>query len=592
MLQNIRDNSTGIGAKILVGLIALTFLITGGLSAIQFGGGEPEVAVVNDRPITEREFLRALDQQRRQALQFVSDPALIDESQLRASVMRQLVESTAVLTQAEARGMSFSDGQLDNVLLQTPEFQIDGQFDSNRFDQVIGQLGYSRTGFREWMKTRVIADQLNQGLASSAFAAPATVSAAMLLEGQTRSVRVQGVTAADQVVTATPDQAALEALYEQNLIAWQLPEQLTAEYVLLSRDAQIDLDAVDEADVRDAYDRYVAGLQSNQETRASHILLTGDDSLAKAIAAKARLDAGEAFAAVAGELSDDTLSAEAGGDLGFAAAGTYVPEFESALNALSVGQVSEPVQTQFGHHLIQLTEAREQTADSFESKAVQLRRQLAEQATRLEFESLAEEMANIAFSGDLEEVSELLGVDIMTSDAFSRDAGTGVMSNLGVRIAAFGEEVLERGENSSLLEIDAGVLVLRVVDRVEPRTQTLNEVRDELVRVWSAKARSDAATAAAELLLTQLSGEPLTLGRVASNDLPQPLVNQIFAMPRNSTDVIVLDSGDAWAVELISVAQGEGSDAESMRGFLASQYARQSQAALGNWARENATVER
>ncbi|WP_420550601.1 SurA N-terminal domain-containing protein [Litorivicinus lipolyticus] len=592
MLQNIRDNSTGIGAKILVGLIALTFLITGGLSAIQFGGGEPEVAVVNDRPITEREFLRALDQQRRQALQFVSDPALIDESQLRASVMRQLVESTAVLTQAEARGMSFSDGQLDNVLLQTPEFQIDGQFDSNRFDQVIGQLGYSRTGFREWMKTRVIADQLNQGLASSAFAAPATVSAAMLLEGQTRSVRVQGVTAADQVVTATPDQAALEALYEQNLIAWQLPEQLTAEYVLLSRDAQIDLDAVDEADVRDAYDRYVAGLQSNQETRASHILLTGDDSLAKAIAAKARLDAGEAFAAVAGELSDDTLSAEAGGDLGFAAAGTYVPEFESALNALTVGQVSEPVQTQFGHHLIQLTEAREQTADSFESKAVQLRRQLAEQATRLEFESLAEEMANIAFSGDLEEVSELLGVDIVTSAAFSRDAGEGVMSNLGVRIAAFGEEVLERGENSSLLEIDAGVLVLRVVDRVEPRTQTLNEVRDELVRVWSAKARSDAATAAAELLLTQLSGEPLTLGRVASNDLPQPLVNQIFAMPRNSTDVIVLDSGDAWAVELISVAQGEGSDAESMRGFLASQYARQSQAALGNWARENATVER
>ena len=592
MLQNIRDNSTGIGAKILVGLIALTFLITGGLSAIQFGGGEPEVAVVNDRPITEREFLRALDQQRRQALQFVSDPALIDESQLRASVMSQLVQSTAVLTQAEARGMSFSDGQLDNVLLQTPEFQIDGQFDSNRFDQVIGQLGYSRTGFREWMKTRVIADQLNQGLASSAFAAPATVSAAMLLEGQTRSVRVQGVIAADQVVTATPDEAALEALYEQNLSAWQLPEQLTAEYVLLSRDAQIDLDAVDEAEVRDAYDRYVAGLQSNQETRASHILLTGDDSLAKAGAAKARLDAGEAFAAVASELSDDTLSAEAGGDLGFAAAGTYVPEFESALNALTVGQVSEPVQTQFGHHLIQLTEAREQTADSFESKAAQLRRQLAEQATRLEFESLAEEMANIAFSGDLEEVSELLGVDIVTSGAFSRDAGEGVMSNLGVRIAAFGEEVLERGENSSLLEIDAGVLVLRVVDRVEPRTQSLSEVRDELVRVWSAKARSDAATAAADLLLPQLSGEPVTLGRVASNELPQPLVNQIFAMPRNSTEVIVLDSGDAWAVELISVAQGEGSDAESMSGFLASQHARQSQAALGNWARDNATVER
>lgn len=173
MLQNIRDNSTGIFAKIIVGLIALTFIVTGGLTAINFGGGEPEVVVVNDTPVTEQEFLRTLDQQRRQVLQMVQDPALIDEGQLRSAVLEQVIEQTALLTQAQQRGLTFDDRQLDVLILQAPEFQTDGQFDPNRFDQVIGRLGYSRTGFREFMRKQIVTDQLTQGLASSAFVAPA-----------------------------------------------------------------------------------------------------------------------------------------------------------------------------------------------------------------------------------------------------------------------------------------------------------------------------------------------------------------------------------------------------------------------------------
>lgn len=592
MLQNIRDNSTGIFAKILVGLIAAIFLITGGLSAINFGGGEPEVAVVNDQPITERDFLRALDQQRRQALQMVADPALIDESALRSSVLNQLIQSTALSTEADGRGLSFSDGQLDALILQAPEFQVDGQFDANRFDQVIGQLGYSRTGFREWMKSRVIADQLTQGLASSAFVAPSTVEAALTLEGQTRTLRLAGFVAAEQRLVGEPTDNDLTEIYERNTASYQLPEQLVAEYVLLPRGTDVDLSSVDEAEVRDAYDRYVAGLSANQETRASHILLMGEDSLANAKAAKARLDAGESFEALATELSEDALSAEVGGDLGFAAAGTYVPEFEAALEALAVGEVSDPVETPFGHHLIMLTEARTQTADSFEAKAPELRQQLAAQANRLEFEAQAEEMANIAFSGDLEEVRDLFGLTIQSTEAFSRDAGTGIMENLGLRVAAFGDEVLEQGENSSLLEIDAGVLVLRVADRIDPRLQSLEEVRDQLVTRWQAEQRAAAAAAAAKEALVTLSGDTQTFGRVATDGVPQALVNQIFAMPRGGRDVLVLESGDAWAVELVSVSQGESSDAASMAEFLASQQARQSQAALGTWAQANATVER
>ena len=590
MLQNIRDNSTGIVAKIIVGLIALTFVVTG-VQFVSFGGSEPEVAVVNDEPITEVDFRRELDTQRRQLLTLVQDPALIDENILRSQVLDSLIQQTAVLTEAQRRGLTFGDAQIDALLTSAPEFQENGQFSPALFDQFVARQGFGRVGFREALQEQLVVNQWTSGLADSAFATPSQVELALKLEGQKRSVALQAFTSSEQSLIATPSNSDLETLYQADTARWMRPQTVTVDYVLLDRDRGLDLDAVDEAEVRDAYERYVTSLSASQENRASHILLMGDDSLAQAEAALARINAGETFEAVAAEVSQDPLSAQQGGDLGFADPSTYVPEFAQALEALSVGEMSGPVETPFGHHIIKLTESRAQTPDSYDVRANELRRQLAEQQAGIRYDADAEELANIAFSGDLEEAAEVLGLDIQTSQPFTQEAGSGVAENLGIRVAAFGDEV-QAGENSTLLEVEAGVIVLRLNSSEPERQLALDEVRDELVAAWEAQQRAQQAQQAAQSALADLSAVEAQLVTRSESSIPAEVVQAIFAMAPGQQQAISASNGDAYAVELREVVPGGLEDTVGMSAFLTSQARQQAGRALGEWAQSNAQVER
>ena len=589
MLQNIRDNASGTAAKVIVGLIALTFVVTG-VQFVSFSG-EPEVAVVNDQPITENDFLRELDTQRRQLLSLVQDPALIEESLLRSRVLDSLIQETAVLTEAQSREISFGDAQVDVLLTQAPEFQQDGQFSPALFDQFVARQGLGRLAFREQLKNQLAVNQWTQGLADSSFVVPSQVQQALALESQVRQVSWEVVSAEQIELTQEPSQNDLQALYDQSPARWQQAASMTADYVLLARDQNLDEIKVDEAEVRDAYERYVQSLSESQETRASHILLTGDDSLEQAQAALSRLNAGESFEALAAELSQDPLSGEQGGDLGFADPSSYVPEFAEALNRLSVGEVSEPVQTPFGHHIIKLTEARSQEPESFDEQADRLRRQLAQNAASIKYQADAEELANIAFSGDLEEAAEVLGLQIQTTEPFTQDQGQGIAENLSVRVTAFGDEV-QAGENSALVELDEGVVVLRMRDFEPARQLSLDEVRDQLAVVWQAERRAQQAADLAQQRLADLSGaESLELTRT-SDALPSEIVLAAFALAQGQPSVVSANNGDAYALEVIAVEQGEMSDPEGMQAFLASQARQAAGRALGSWAAGNARVER
>ena len=589
MLQNIRDNASGTAAKIIVGLIALTFVVTG-VQFVSFGG-EPEVAVVNDQPITEQDFLRELDSQRRQLLSLVQDPALIDESILRSSVLDSLIQQTAVLTEAQSRGLSFEDAQIDQLIATAPEFQQDGQFSVAMFDAFVGRQGLGRVAFREQLKEQLTVNQLTRGLADSAFVLDDQAENALALEGQQRSVRFTRVLAGDQIIVDTPTQAQLEALYQDTQAQWQQAAQVSIDYVVLPRDRDLAQIEVDEAEVRDAYDRYVQALNATQETRASHILLVGEDSLAQAEAALARLNAGESFEALARELSQDVLSGEQGGDLGFADPSIYDPAFASALESLSVGEVSGAVETPFGHHIIKLTEAREQTPDSFEARAAELRAQLAQSQARIEYEADAEELANIAFSGDLEEAAEVLGLQIQTTEPFTQNGGEGIAANLGIRAAAFSDEV-QAGENSPLLEVDEGAVVLRVRDSEPARQLSLDEVKDQVSQRWVAQRQADAARELASASVDSLQdAEQVVLGRTA-DQWPVEVVQAVFAMPTGQSQTLQANNGDAYAVLLESVEPGSSDDTAGMVAFLASQARQAAGTDLGEWAQFKARIER
>ena len=186
MLQNIRDNSSGIIAKIIVGLIAVTFVITG-VNFFNGGDGDTVIAEVDGVEITERRFLRKLEQERRQLLSILGDPGAVDEDLLRKSVLNALIEEASATRYSQKLSFGVTDELVDQVIVEVPQFQTDGRFDARLFDQAIGRMGMSRLGFREELKRNLIEYQLKGAIENSIIVTPSELERLHALQNHTRS---------------------------------------------------------------------------------------------------------------------------------------------------------------------------------------------------------------------------------------------------------------------------------------------------------------------------------------------------------------------------------------------------------------------
>ena len=331
---------------------------------------------------------------------------------------------------------------VDQVIVEIPQFQADGRFDPRLFDQAIGRMGMSRLGFREELKRNLIEYQVKGAIETSIIVTPSELKRLHALQNHTRSGELLVIDIErfmDQVSVSNDD---MTAYYESNKNSFVTEESVALDYVVLSATDFQDQVAITDEDVKAAYDSEVAVASNDTERRARHILIaSSDDALAKATELKAQLDNGADFAELAKEHSDDIASRETGGDLGFAPKGTFAPEFETALDELALNTVSAPVETQYGYHIIELLETRARPVDPFEARAPRLRVELEErEATRLLSTSL-EEFSNIAFSGTLEELNSIYGVQIQSTELFNRSSAQGLMAQEAVLRRAFNESL-------------------------------------------------------------------------------------------------------------------------------------------------------
>jgi peptidyl-prolyl cis-trans isomerase D len=499
MLQNIRDNSSGIIAKIIVGLIAVTFVITG-VNFFNGGDGDTVIAEVDGVEITERRFLEKLEQERRQLLSILGDPGAINEDLLRQSVLNALVEEASATRYSEKLAFGVTDQLVDQVIVEIPQFRADGRFDPRLFDQAIGRMGMSRLGFREELKRNLIEYQVKGAIETSIIVTPSELKRLHALQNQTRSGELLVIDVErfmDQVSVSNDD---MTTYYESNKNSFVTEESVALDYVVLSAADFQDRVAITDEDVRAAYDSEIAAATNDTERRARHILIaSSDDALAKATELKAKLDGGADFAELAKEHSDDIASRETGGDLGFAPKGTFAPEFEAALDELVLNTVSAPVETQYGYHIIELLETRARPVDTFEARAPRLRVELEErEASRLLSTSL-EEFSNIAFSGTLEELNSIYGVQIQSTELFNRSSAQGLIAQEAVLRRAF-NELLSGGElNAEVFEVEPGVWMTFRVKAHEPTAiRPIEEVKDEIAGILKQQKATDAANVLAE----------------------------------------------------------------------------------------------
>ncbi|MDD1013437.1 SurA N-terminal domain-containing protein [Pseudomonas rubra] len=547
MLQNIRDNSQGWIAKTIIGVIVALMALTGFDAIFQAASNSQDAAKVNGDKISQTELSQAVDMQRRQLMQQLGkdfDPAMLNENMLREAALKGLIDRKLLLQGAEEAKFSFSEAALDQLILQTPEFQEDGKFSAERFDQVIRQMGYGRLQFREMLAQEMLIGQLRTGLAGSGFVTDDQVNAFARLEKQTRDFAALTFKADPAAVKVTDEQ--IKAHYDEHAKEFMSPDQVVIDYIELKKSAFFDQVEVNQDELKALYEKDIANLA--EQRHAAHILVEINDKAsegqakAKVEEIQARLAKGEDFATLAKEFSQDPGSASNGGDLGYAGQGVYDPAFEEALYALNKGQVSGPVRTEYGFHLIKLLDVQAPEVPSFDSLKDKLTRELKTQQVEQRFVEVTKQLEDSAFeASDLAQPAQELGLKLHTSPAFGREGGEGITANRAVLQAAFSTEVLEEGANSTAIELDPEtIVVLRVKEHRKPEQLGL-EVVSESIRKHLAKEQATAVLKAkADALIAGLRDGKIALA--ASQDGQAWKVQEAVSRSQEGIDPVELQA--------------------------------------------------
>jgi len=622
MLQNIRDNSQGWIAKTIIGVIVLLLSLTG-FEAI-FGGFRSGslAAKVNGEAISQNELEQAVQIQAAQLAQQLSerlganfDASRLDEKELRESALRGLIERRLLLQNASEEKLRFSAKSLDQLILQTPEFQQDGKFSAERFDQALRSMGYSRMQYRNLLESEMLIAQMRLGLVSSGFVTDEEVQAFARLERQTRSFASLHFAAQPEQVKVSDED--IRAWYDAHPNDYMSPEQVVVQYLELKKQGFIERATASEEALQAAYQREIASLA--EQRNAAHILIEVGGKLndaqakAKIETIAERLSKGEDFAALAKEFSDDTGSAGEGGELGYAGRGVYEAPFEQALYALKVGEVSAPVRTDYGWHLIKLL--GEPTVPSFASLKAKLAQSVKAQQAAQDFAEAKRSLEAAAFeAADLAQPAQEFNLALQTTPAFGRDGGEGIASNRDVLQAAWSAEVLEEGSNSKLIDLDADTaLVLRVKAHQKSEPLAFEQVASQIREQLTAQRAREQAKEKGEQRLAQLregkmdaaAGETWQPIENASRNQEgvDPLVLQtLFRLPHpQSADKpqwsgITLDNGDYLIVRLSSVNEPEVSLAAEEKAFyqqaLASRRGAEDFAAFRQQLQQQAKIKR
>jgi peptidyl-prolyl cis-trans isomerase D len=599
MLQEIRERAQGWIAWAIVILISIPFALWG-VQEYMGVGGVPVVATVNGQEITERDLDAAVHRQRPAA-----GEVELSLAERRQQVLDGMIRETLLVQAADGMKMRAGDAAVVATIRSVPAFQRDGQFDMPVYQQALRQQGMAEAQFEQQLRRLLVTDQLLEGVRGSAFVTQAELQDSLRLTEQSRDVGYFVLRAADFAAGLAPGEDELRAYFEQHRDEFLSPEQVQIEYLELDA-AQLAASVTpDEAAIRGYFEQHQDEFVQRPQRRARHILFAVDASAegerlaqAKAKAALERLRAGEDFAALAKELSDDPGSAAQGGDLGWFERGVMVKPFEDAAFSLPTGQVSEPVRSPFGLHLVEVTDLREDVKPTLEA----VRDRVLQVVQRTEAERLyydqVERLSDLTYenAGSLEPAAQALGLKSQVTDWFGREGGLGILASPKVVAAAFGEEVRAEGRNSEPIELGPEhTVVLRVRGYREARPRTLDEVRDEVQATLVAEQAAAAAQArAAELVQRARDGaaldelakqagvsyERVTALTRRAPGVPPGLAEAVFGLPRGvagspAVAAVLLEAGDVAVAGLFGVTDGsggaEGPQAEALRTVLATQ---------------------
>lgn len=602
-MQEFRNLLKGWVGKLLLVIFIVPFAFVG-IEGILLNTGKGDIALtVNGKDIPKAEVDRAISAQRDALAQRMGgqiDPSLFSDDMLRPRVIETLIQKELMTQAIVDEGLYVAPETIKDYVRSMDQFKDEkGEFSQEKLETVLARAGYSPARFFDELSTGMVAEQLQQGIGSSAFVTTEELKTLVQLDRQTRDLSHATVKVEKFQGQVDVTDADVSSYFDSNRQQYRTQEKVSVQYVQFkpedfSRDVR-----VSEEDLAAEYEHYVATSSEQERRRSSHILVEINDdrdeeeAKARIAEARAKLEAGEDFAAVAKTYSDDTASAEQGGDLDFAARGVYDAAFETALFALEEGKVSDVVRSEFGFHLIKLTGVEKPAVASFDAKKDELKQTLVQSKASEKLNEAIDELNRLAYeSGDLAAISEQFGKKVEETPLFTRQGGSGIAADKKVIDTAFSDAILKDGANSEAIELaDGSVLVVRIGKHEPARDQTLDEVKDQVVATLKQQKARDKAVATADEVLARLQkGESLealgdAFGLVWSNvadvnrqnaEVPRPVVTKLFEMPRPAEGSRVVDksgqpNGDQEILVLTGVKDGEFkfSDDEIVQNSLA-----------------------
>ncbi|MCF6217799.1 MAG: SurA N-terminal domain-containing protein [Gammaproteobacteria bacterium] len=514
MLDFIRSRAQTWVAWVIVGLIIVPFALWG-IGDYATGGAEDNVATINDVNISQREFQRAYYQQEQRLKQMLGEnyDASLFEDQMRRSVLEGMISQELMVQTARDEGLQVGAAQLAAVIQSVSSFQEGGAFNRATYESTLKMQGQSAAYFESRVARDLLSQQLYAALHDSAIVTDYDVDMLLKLERQQREVSYVQIPAARFLADAVISNDDIESQYSASIDRYKMPEKVDVEYLELSIESLQSSVDISERALEEAYQNQKEALATPEQRRASHILIeipfeasAEEKRLAeeKANDLLARLNGGDSFEALAREFSDDLGSSELGGDLGFFRRGDMVPEFDTKVFSMNVGEVSELVATEFGYHIIRLDEVEKGETPAFaEVKDVLLAELKQSEAERLYYD-MADQLTNMVFEypDNLEIAADELGLKISKAEGITRNGAQGILANPLIVRALFSDEVLKERLNSEPIDIgNDHLIVVRVSDYTPAQAKPLNAVRDEIIE-WLTRqyAESKAQTLGEELL--------------------------------------------------------------------------------------------
>lgn len=554
MFDAVRNNQKIV--QVFLALITLPFAFFGIEAYVRNSGAGDDVARVGDTKITAHEFELAMRERQDQLRRSMGEsfrPEMLNSLDARMSVLNSLIDRRLLLLDSSQNRMVVSNAALVNEINRIPALQDNGKFSLERYNRLLNAQGMSKPQFEAMYRQDLTIQQLMDAVSETAFVSQAQADALLDIQLGGRQYAEHHIAPGQFTARVKLGADAAEKYYNDNKAQFETPEQVKAEFLVLSPDALAAQAAISEAEVKAAYEAGKDRYQQAEERRASHILITAKNDGEKAAARKKAEEllkevrkTPAKFADLAKQHSQDPGSAGNGGDLGYFGRDAMVKPFEDATFSLKNGEISDVVESDFGYHIIKLTGIKPAKLLPLESVRADIEKDLRQQAALQKFAESAESFSNMVYEqpDSLQAAAEGFKLQPQQSGWIARNAtpqeaaALGLLGNEKVRAALFSDDAIKNKRNIEAVEVAPNTLLAaRVIEHKAAALKPFESVKSEIEKLLTAREAGRLAEESGKAHLAALqkgeadkvSWSPLkTATRMQRGDLPAEAVRPLF----------------------------------------------------------------